>query len=289
MIRMASWNVNGIRAAIRNGFWDWFDKSQADIVCLQETKITHRDFQKLKEDHELTPLVVPPEDQTELFKTPETKNSKGKCTQPIYYALACAEKAGYSGVLLLSKIKPNKIEIGLGDEKFDREGRVIVAHYNNFILFNCYFPNAGRDLERLSYKMAFNDFLLKRLESYRKKQKHLVITGDFNVAHTEIDIKNPKSNEGNSGFTKVERDWFTKLLEHKYADTFRALNPNARDVYSWWSYRPGVRERNVGWRIDTFVVTHEMMSHVKNARVEMEQMGSDHCPVWMEVDSPTIC
>lgn len=280
-IQIASWNVNGIRACIKNGFWSWYDRAGADIMCLQEAKITEKDFQKLKDDHELTPLVPTEAGQSELFSADKKNQSAKKRPHPVYFAIACAEKPGYSGTLLLSKIRPNKIEIGLGEKQFDREGRTIVAHFDHFILFNCYFPNGGPELARIPYKIAYNDFLLERLQQYRKKQKNIIITGDFNVAHTEIDIKNPKSNEGNSGFTPVEREWFTKLLDHKYVDTFRSLNPDARDVYSWWSYRPGVRQRNVGWRIDYFVVTQEMMPHVKDARVEMKQAGSDHCPVWL--------
>lgn len=280
-ITVASWNVNGIRACIKNGFWDWYDRSSPDIVCLQEAKITNKDFQKLKDDHELTPLVVCPSPC--LFDDVTPANPPTKRSHPIYYAIACAEKPGYSGVLLLTKIKPNKIEIGLGEEKFDREGRVVVAYYDNFILCNCYFPNGGPELARIPYKMEFNEFLLEYLQKLRKQHKNIVITGDFNVAHTEIDIKNAKANEGSSGFTQVERDWFTKLLAHKYVDTFRSLNPEARDVYSWWSYRFGARQRNVGWRIDYFIVTEEMKKHVTNARVEMKQMGSDHCPVWISV------
>ena len=274
-LKIVSWNVNGIRACIKNGFWDWYDRSSADIVCLQEAKITDKDFQKIKDDHELTPLIST---EHTLFGSAPAKRP---C--PIYYALACAEKPGYSGVLILSKTKPNKVEIGLGEEKFDREGRVVVAHYDNFILFNCYFPNGGPELKRIPYKMEFNEFLLERLQGYRKKQKNLIITGDFNVAHTEIDIKNAKANEGTSGFTQVERDWFTKLLSHKYIDTFRKLNPDARDAYSWWSYRAGVRQRNIGWRIDYFVTTEDLLPDLTDARVEMKQMGSDHCPVWIEM------
>lgn len=282
-ITIASWNVNGIRACIKNGFWDWYDRSAPDIACLQESKITAKDFEILKDDHELTALIPAEDTQTDLFGNKKNPPPK-KRDHPIYFAIACAEKPGYSGTLLLSKIKPNKVEIGLGEKKFDREGRTIMAYYDNFVLLNCYFPNGGPELDRIPYKMEYNEFLLDYLQKLRKQHKNIIITGDFNVAHSEIDIKNAKANEGSSGFTQVERDWFTKLLAHKYVDTFRSLNPEARDVYSWWSYRAAARQRNVGWRIDYFVVTEEMKKQVTDARVEMKQMGSDHCPVWISVE-----
>ena len=142
-----------------------------------------------------------------------------------------------------------------------------------------YVPNGGRDLDRIPYKLAYSDHLLKTVEKIRKTQKNVIICGDMNVAHTEIDIKNPKTNVNNSGFTQVERDWFTKFISYKYKDAFRELYPEARDVYTWWSYRPGVRLKNIGWRIDYFVVTQEMMKTIKDVSVQADQMGSDHCPI----------
>lgn len=275
-IHLASWNVNGIRACIKKGFWDWFDACGADIVCLQETKITQKDFLKLAEDHDLIPL----HDLTcesDLF----TKQSKRK--QPVYFAIATAEKAGYSGVAILSKIKPITVEIGLGIDEYDREGRTVIADFGSFVLLNTYVPNGGRELERIPFKLKYSDALLKHLQNLRKQQKHLIICGDMNVAHAEVDIKNPKSNANNSGFTKIEREWFTKFLDHKYIDTFRSLNPTAKDVYSWWSYRPGVREKNVGWRIDYFVTSDELKNNLIDANIEMKQLGSDHCPVHLTI------
>lgn len=273
--KLASWNVNGVRAAMKKGFWDWYDQAKPDIACLQEIKITDEDFLTLADENGLIPLdpKVPP--QLNL----ETKNKDPK----IYYEIATAKKAGYSGVAMLSTIKPKEVSVGLGDPQFDNEGRVLFIDFEKFLLVNTYFPNAQRDLQRIDYKIGFSNCLFEVLEKKRKKQPHIIICGDMNVAHTENDIKNPKSNENNSGFTKIERDWFTQFLSHGYVDTFRHFNPKAHDVYSWWSYRPGVRERNIGWRIDYFVVTEEMLPCVQKAQIDMTQKGSDHCPVILEV------
>lgn len=274
--KLASWNVNGVRAVIKKGFWDWYDQVKADMVCLQETKITDKDFLTLADEHGLIPLdpKVPPQ----LDLATKKKNPK------IFYEIATAKKAGYSGVATLSTIKPKNVVVGLGESQFDNEGRVLFADFEKFLLVNTYFPNAQRDLNRIDYKIEFSECLLEILQKKRKKQPNIIICGDMNVAHTEIDIKNPKSNENNSGFTKIERDWFTKLLSHGYVDTFRHFNPQARDMYSWWSYRPGVRERNIGWRIDYFVVTEEMLPFVKKTQIDMTQKGSDHCPVILEIE-----
>lgn len=279
-LSLYSWNVNGIRACIGKGFWEWFDAVDADMVCLQETKITAPDFEKLAADHALIPLVPGATQSLPFDHKPLTKRNRD-----VYYALAHAEKAGYSGVALLAKQKPLEFQIGVGNPKYDREGRVIFAHYADFTLVIVYVPNGGRELERIPFKLEFSDFLLKKLQKLRKTQPNIIICGDMNVAHAELDIKNPKSNVNNSGFTLMEREWFTKFLEAGYIDTFRALNPKARDAYSWWSYRPGVRARNIGWRIDYFVVTSEMMQHVNGAAVHMRVMGSDHCPVSLQIGS----
>lgn len=274
-MKLASWNVNGIRACIGKGFWDWYDRAGADVVCLQETKITEKDFLQVARNHELTPLHD--------IGIPELFQEKKKRKTPIYFAIAAAEKPGYSGVAVLTKIKPKEINIGWGEARFDSEGRSIFADFGDFLLVNAYFPNGGRELERIPYKLDFNDELLKFLQRRRKKQKNIIICGDMNVAHQEIDIKNPKSNVNNSGFTPTERAWFTKFLQHDYVDTFRNLHPEARDVYTWWSFRPGVRKKNIGWRIDYFVVTDAMKPLVKKSYMQMEQMGSDHCPIYLEI------
>lgn len=276
--KLASWNVNGIRACITKDFWNWFDREDCDVVCLQETKITESDFAKLARAHALVPLHG---DHGLPLDEPVTKRKT-----PIYYAIACAEKAGYSGVGILSKTKPLDLEFGLGKPEYDREGRVIFAHFEDFTLVNVYVPNGGRDLKRIPYKLEFSDCLLERLQKLRKKRRNIAICGDMNVAHTEIDIKNPKSNANNSGFTPIEREWFSKFLSKNYVDSFRELHPDAHDAYSWWSYRPGVRQKNVGWRIDYFVVTRELMPHVRAADIQPKVMGSDHCPITLELRFP---
>jgi exodeoxyribonuclease-3 len=276
-LKLLSWNVNGIRSCIQKGFWEWFDAQGADVVCLQETKITDADFARLAANHSLIP-IVPHSHELPLDEKPLSKRR-----HDVHYAIACAEKAGYSGVGILSKTKPLDLEIGLGNPAYDREGRVIIAHYEEFTIVNAYFPNGQRDLKRIPYKLEFSDYLLERLQKLRKKRPNIAICGDMNVAHAEIDIKNPKSNANNSGFTPIEREWFTKFLSKGYVDTFRRLHPSMRDAYSWWSYRPGVRQKNVGWRIDYFVVTEEFAKHVKGADIQCDVMGSDHCPVSLDV------
>lgn len=294
--KLASWNVNGIRACLKKGFWDWLDRSQTDIVCLQETKITEKDFLKLANEHGLIPLHEikleqntntslrsnPENNQLDLLDRHVPQRGTRDDTQ-IFFALAPAKKPGYSGTLLLSRIRPQKIEIGLDEKKFDDEGRTLIAHFDHFVLFNCYFPNSGPELARLPFKLEYNDCLLEKIQGYRKKFKNIVITGDFNVAHEEIDIKNPKSNENNAGFTQAERDWFSKLLSKKYIDTFRKFYPNKRDMYTWWSYRFNARQRNIGWRIDYFVTTQELLPHLKSANIDMARTGSDHCPIGLQL------
>ena len=283
--KLASWNVNGIRACLKKGLWDWFDQTKADIVCLQETKITEKDFLHLANEHHL--ISLHPNHDTSLQVGAGSKPALVGANnylplqdrKPLYFAHATAKKPGYSGVLLLSKIKPKKIEIGLGEKKFDDEGRTIIAHFDHFVLSNCYFPNSGPELARLPFKLDYNNCLLEKIQGYRKKFKNIVITGDFNVAHQEIDIKNPKSNQNNAGFTQSERDWFTKLLSKKYIDTFREFFQDKQDAYTWWSYRFNARQRNIGWRIDYFVASSEMKPFLKKAEIEGQQAGSDHCPV----------
>ena len=254
-LSLISWNINGFRSSIRTGFWDWFKKTDADIVCLQETKIDKAAF-----DAELG-LFAPTE----------------------FHALNEAHKKGYSGVATFSKTAPLSTELGLGIPEYDTEGRLLFTHYKNFTLVNCYIPNGQRDLGRVPYKLEFSDALIKKCEKLRKTQPNLVLCGDFNVAHQEIDIKNPKSNKNNSGFTQPERDWMTKFLGMGYIDTFRHFHPEAKDRYTWWSYRPGVREKNIGWCIDYFIVTKELLPKVRSAQIFENEMGSDHCPIGIVV------
>lgn len=249
---LISWNVNGLNAAIKNGFLQTFSKLNADIMCLQETKVSEKTLDK-------------------DFKIPSEFH--------IYWNQA--EKAGYSGTMVLTKIKPLSIKNGFGKREFDSEGRVQTLEFETFYLVNCYFPNAQRELARIDYKLAFNDTMLIYAESLRKK-KHVIITGDFNVAHKEIDIANPKGNEGNAGFSEPERAWFTKLLDAGYIDTFRKFHPEPHR-YSWWSYMGAARAKNIGWRIDYFVVNKEFDSYIVDADIHVKIKGSDHCPVSLKI------
>ena len=251
-MRIISWNVNGIRAAIRNGFMDWLNTETADIVCLQEVKAT----------------------------LAQTGNyfERENCTV-IWNE---ASRAGYSGVATLSKPKPLNIWKGLGSEEFDREGRIILSEYEQFFLYNIYFPNGQRDQERLDYKLRFYDFFLQHAQKLRKQGKAVITCGDFNTAHKEIDLKNPKANEKNSGFLPIERAWMDKFVQHGYVDTFRLFNREP-DQYSWWTYRFGARKKNVGWRIDYFFIDQEHKDMVRSAFIHPHVMGSDHCPVGIEL------
>ena len=195
-----------------------------------------------------------------------------------------ASKKGYSGVATFCKKKPKAIHLGLGIEEFDSEGRVIRLEFNNFDLFNVYFPNGTSGEERLQFKMDFYDAFLDHCQDLRSQGKKLVITGDVNTAHKAIDLKNPKANEKNSGFLPQERAWMDKFISHGYVDTFRHLNSEP-DQYTWWSYRAGVRARNIGWRIDYFFVTRDLIDKVKDSFIRPEVMGSDHCPIGLDLKS----
>ncbi|MBX4265929.1 exodeoxyribonuclease III [Clostridium estertheticum] len=248
-MKIYSWNVNGIRAIKNKGFIEWIEGEQPDVLCLQETKIQ--------------------EDQI----SDELKNIEG------YYSyFCCAQKKGYSGVAIYTKQKPISVMRGIGIEKFDSEGRILIAEFENFTLFNIYFPNGQKDEDRLNYKMEFYDELLAYCEKLRKKGKKLIICGDYNTAHNVIDLKNPKANEKYSGFLPIERAWMDKFISHGYVDTFRYLH--AEEVkYSWWSYRFKAREKNAGWRLDYFFITKDLLSELKEASILNEVIGSDHCPV----------
>ncbi len=252
-IRLLSWNVNGIRAVFKKGFLNWFRKENPDILCLQETKASEEQL------------------------VDELKNPPG------YHSyFASAEKKGYSGVAVYSKQKPLKVEKGFGIEKFDREGRVLIVHYEKFILMNIYYPNGKASPERLQYKLDFYDAFLDYAEGLRKKGKNLVICGDVNTAHKEIDLARPKENETTSGFLPVEREWMDKFIGSGYTDTFRMFN-NEPEQYTWWHMITRARERNVGWRIDYFFVNEEFRNKVKSASIMPEVTGSDHCPVGIEL------
>lgn len=245
-MKLVSWNVNGIRACLEKGFMDFFEKTDADIFCINESKVQ--------------------EGQVNL----ELKGYEQ------YWNYA--EKKGYSGVAVFSKIKPLNVTYGLGIDEHDKEGRVITCEYERFFLVSVYVPNSKQELERLSYRMEWEDAFLSYVDGLRKK-KPVVFCGDLNVAHEEIDLKNPKTNHKNAGFTDEEREKFSVMLSHGYIDTFRFFYPDLKDAYSWWSYRFHAREKNAGWRIDYFVVSDELKDNLKEAHIHSDVLGSDHCPV----------
>jgi len=249
-MKLVSWNVNGIRACLTKGFEEFFNKIDADIFCLQETKCQ--------------------EGQVEL-------NFDGYKSYWNY-----AEKKGYSGTAVFTKKEPISVKYGIGIEEHDKEGRVITVEYKDFYLVNIYTPNAKRELERLDYRMVWEDEIRKYLNEL-KKIKSVIMCGDLNVAHEEIDLKNPKSNRGNAGFTDEERKKMTELLQSGFTDSYRYLYPEKTDSYSWWSYMGHAREKNVGWRIDYFIVSKDIESKIKEASIYPDIYGSDHCPVGLDL------
>lgn len=250
-MKLISWNVNGLRAAVTKGFMDSFSALDADIFCLQETKL---------QPHQI---------ELELPGYEQYWNS--------------AVKKGYSGTAVFTKQTPLKVTNGIGLEEHDQEGRVITAEYDDFYLVTCYTPNSQRELARLAYRMtwedAFRDYLLG-LDA----KKPVILCGDLNVAHEEIDLKNPKTNRKNAGFTDEERQKMTELLGAGFTDSFRYLYPEVTDAYSWWSYMGKARERNVGWRIDYFIVSNRLADKIVEAKIHADIMGSDHCPVELEIN-----
>ncbi len=252
-MKLYSWNVNGIRAAGKKGFWDWFSQCQGDIIGLQEIKAEPA---QLKEE---------------------------ECNPVGYYSIwnPSRKRKGYSGTALFSRTRPLSVNIGLEDGTYNGEGRCIVAEYDQFYFFNIYYPNGQKDDERLAFKLGYYDAFLAYAEDLRKK-KPIVVCGDFNTAHKPIDLKRPKENEKTSGFLPVERAWLDRFIDHGYCDTFRMFCDKG-DEYSWWSYKYGARIRNAGWRIDYFFVSEELKDKVTNAWIEQDVMGSDHCPVGLEL------
>ncbi|MCP4135034.1 MAG: exodeoxyribonuclease III [bacterium] len=251
--KILSWNVNGIRAINKKGFVPWFNKEKPDILCLQETKAEESQV---------------PEEITSL---------KG------YHQYYCsAVKKGYSGTALFSKTEPEHVDYGFGIDRFDSEGRTIIAHYDSFVLFNIYYPNGQMSDERLQYKMDFYDAFLEYADSLKDNGKNLIICGDVNTAHTEIDLARPKANEDSSGFLPQERAWIDKFISHGYVDTFRLFTAEGSH-YSWWSYRANARANNAGWRIDYFFVSDSLKGDVKSSFMLTDVMGSDHCPIGIEI------
>ncbi|MEE4355090.1 MAG: exodeoxyribonuclease III [Desulfococcaceae bacterium] len=258
-IRLISWNVNGLRAVWKKGFTDSFRKLDADIFAIQESKLQEKQL------------------------TDEMRHMEG---YESFWSHASTKK-GYSGVGVYTRIKPKSVKEGIGIPEYDNEGRILELDFGDFIFFNIYFPNGGMSEERLQYKLNFYRDFFDYAEEYRKKGKNLVIAGDYNTAHNEIDLKNPKANENSSGFLRTERDWLDRIIEKGYTDTFRHFFPE-EVRYSWWSYRSRARERNAGWRIDYFFTTKEMPEKgmVKAAFIDNDIMGSDHCPVGLILKMP---
>lgn len=246
MLKLISWNVNGLRACMEKGFMDFFKKVDADIFCLQETKLQEGQIQLELEGYE----------------------------QFWNYAT----KKGYSGTAIFTKIKPVSSSCGIGIEEHDNEGRVITLEYEDFYMVNVYTPNSKRELERLEYRMKWEDDFRTYLKQLEQK-KPVIVSGDMNVAHSEIDLKNPSSNRKSAGFTDEERAKFTELLGQGFVDTFRSVYPEKVDAYTWWSYMFKAREKNVGWRIDYFVVSDILKDRIEDAQIYSDILGSDHCPV----------
>ena len=250
-MKLISWNVNGLRAAVTKGFMESFNELDADIFCLQETKLQ------------------PEQISLELPGYEQYWNS--------------AVKKGYSGTAVFTRIKPLSVTNGIGIEEHDQEGRVITAEYDNFYLVCCYTPNSQRELARLEYRMAWEDAFRNYLLELDKK-KPVILCGDLNVAHQEIDLKNPKTNRKNAGFSDEERAKMTELLGAGFTDTFRHLYPDVIEQYSWWSYMGKARERNTGWRIDYFITSKRLDDKIQEAKIHQQIFGSDHCPVELDID-----
>jgi exodeoxyribonuclease III len=252
-MKLVSWNVNGLRACLNKGFLEYFSHTDADFFCVQETKLQPHQIDLNPEGYQ------------------------------VYWN--SAEKKGYSGTAIFAKHTPLSVAYGIGIRAHDQEGRVITLEYPDFYMVTVYTPNSQDELRRLDYRMTWEDAFADYLQTLDAK-KPVVVCGDMNVAHTEIDLKNPKTNESNAGFTPQERAKMTALLSKGFVDTFRLLHPDDRDRYSWWSYRMNARDRNVGWRIDYFLVSKRIASQVLDADIEDQVLGSDHCPVTLELLLP---
>ena len=250
-MKLISWNVNGLRACVGKGFLDYFKEQQADIFCLQETKLQ--------------------EGQIELE------------LDGYHQYWNYAEKKGYSGTAIFTKEKPISVHYGIGIEEHDKEGRAITLEFEKFYMITVYTPNSQEKLARLDYRMKWEEDFKNYLLELDKK-KPVIVCGDLNVAHKEIDLKNPKTNRKNAGFSDEEREKMTKLLESGFVDSFRYFYPNKTDIYSWWSYRFSARAKNAGWRIDYFLVSDRIKENMKGAEIHTEILGSDHCPVLLNID-----
>lgn len=253
-LRMISWNVNGIRAVHRKGAFDWFLQEQPDIFCVQETK-AHPE-QLVKDLLEIDGYSV-------------------------YFS--SAERKGYSGVAIYTREEPLIVKNGFGIERFDNEGRILIAEYEKFVLFNIYYPNGKGSKERLQYKMDFYDAFLEYADRLKNDGRKIIVCGDVNTAHKETDLARPKENEKTSGFLPEEREWIDTFLGHGYVDTFRLFNSEP-DQYTWWDMKTRARDRNIGWRIDYFYMSEDLRDNVKAAYILPDVMGSDHCPIGIDVE-----
>ena len=249
-MKLITWNVNGLRAVINKGFKDFFVQSNADIFCIQETKMQEGQ------------LDIQFDGYQKYFNS--------------------ASKKGYSGTAIFTKKEPKQITYGIGIEEHDTEGRVITLEYETFYMVNVYTPNSQRELTRLEYRMKWEDEFRKYLKTLDKK-KPIIVCGDLNVAHEEIDLKNPKQNRKSAGFTDEERGKMTELLQSGYIDTYRYLYPEETDCYTWWSYMMKAREKNIGWRIDYFIVSERIKEKIEDVKIHSHVMGSDHCPVELDI------
>jgi len=254
-MKLVCWNVNGVRAAYKKGLMDYVSSESPDILCLQETKAV-------------------PDQLPEDLRSPDGYHA---------FFSSSVEKSGYSGVALFSKTKPLKVEHGLGVERFDIEGRTIVAHYPEFVLFNIYFPNGKASKERLAYKMDFYEELTRIAKGLLAEGKNVIVCGDVNTAHREIDLARPKENEKVSGFLPEERDWIDRFLSLGFTDTYRHFD-RSPSRYTWWDMKTKARERNVGWRIDYFLVSNGLLPRLRSAFIRPDVLGSDHCPIGIVLD-----
>lgn len=250
-MKLISWNVNGLRAVINKGFMEFFKQIDADIFCIQETKMQ--------------------EGQIELI------------LDGYYQYFNSAIKKGYSGTAVFTKVKPLNVTYGIGIEEHDQEGRIITAEYEKFYLVNCYTPNSKRELERLEYRKIWENEIRKYLKKL-EETKPVIYCGDLNVAHEEIDLKNPKTNHYSAGFTDEERNKMTELLNAGFIDSFRYLYPEKENAYTWWSYMMKAREKNVGWRIDYFIISNSLKEKIEDSKIHSEVMGSDHCPIELDIE-----
>lgn len=255
-MNIISWNVNGLRALHRKGQWQWLIKENPEIICLQETKST-------------------PEQLPEEVLRPSNYHA--------YFTHPTNGKKGYSGVAIYSKKEPDKVIYGMGNPDFDNEGRLIGLFFGKIVLLNIYFPNGGGGPARLSYKLDFYDIFLEFIQNLRKDGYSIIFCGDINTAHEEIDLARPKQNETNTGFLPEERAWIDQVVASGYLDVFRELNPGKADKYTYWDMKTGARERNVGWRIDYFFVSRNLMPKIKGAFILEDVFGSDHCPIKIDL------